>query len=82
MNGTTSFLRAHSCIRAAVADAMDMARGAARGASSDDAREADRPGCHAWIPRGWLGGPTLRKIGTLSDLHFLVGLPGFEPGTS
>ena len=44
--------------------------------------ELDPGGCRAWISRGWLVGAMVRKIRTPSELHFCVGLPGFEPGTS
>ena len=35
-----------------------------------------------WISWGWPDAAAKRPSGTASDLHFRVGLPGFEPGTS
>ena len=35
-----------------------------------------------WISRGWPDAVASRPRYMASDLHFRVGLPGFEPGTS
>jgi hypothetical protein len=70
----------------AVADAMDAARSAVVDAQQqeDEGTSSVRaPSSVARvISRGWPDAAAKRPSGMASDLHFRVGLPGFEPGTS
>ena len=68
-----------------VADAMDAARAAVVDAQEDDEGipSVRAPSSvAAWISRGWPDAVAKRPRYMASDLHFRVGLPGFEPGTS
>ena len=71
---------------AAVADAMDAARSAVVDVRQQDDEGTSSVRAPSSVARvdfaGMARHPGQRPRGMASDLHFRVGLPGFEPGTS